>query len=449
MKPRSLVTCTLLTLVFAVSACGPKPNTDLCGAYRMISGELLILGPSAEKGTIRLYNTGNGFSRRLYPVAGTASAPGSARYQCGDGWAVKAPAVMFAELSTAAGAAPTLALETTGKAPVRGTRLAISSEALEFESQGLRLAGQLYLPEGPGPHPAIVLHQGSERDSWKDANTFGYLFAAHGVAAFCYDKRGVGSSQGKLTMNFHTLAADMGAAVERLKRHRAIDPTRIGVGGFSQGGWIGPLAASERADIRFVHVGFGLADSPFDEDREETLIALRESGFSGADLDRARRVIAAVHEVIRRDLKGGWQQLDAVKAEFRDEPFMKHLEGGVAGDFVKYPGWALRLLARRKMPPELSWDYDPRPTLEKVEVPMLWLIGGEDQEAPPQQTRERLDAFRMAGKPFDVVVLAGADHGGVVFRMENGHRVVTGFHPDYLRTEAEWVARVAGVGSRS
>ena len=44
------------------------------------------------------------------------------------------------------------------------------------------MAGMLYLPATPGPHPAIVLHQGSERDSWKDANTAGYLFAAHGVA---------------------------------------------------------------------------------------------------------------------------------------------------------------------------------------------------------------------------------------------------------------------------
>lgn len=447
MKTRLLLSCLVVVLALGASACGREDDPGVYGAYKTDSGEILIVGPSAEKRTLRLYNTANGLSRRLYPVESTSTA--SLRYQTGDGWSVKEPAVAFVEFRRTTGAEPTMRWEGGGRPPFQAARLHIACEALEIESQGLSLAGRLYLPEGPGPHPAIVLHQGSERDSSKEHNSSGYLFAAHGVAALCYDKRGVGDSEGTFTMNFHTLAADMGAAVERLKRHRAIDPGRIGVGGYSQGGWIGPLAASQGHDIRFVHVGYGLADSPFAEDLEQTLNVLRERGFEGADLDKARRIVGAVHEILRRDLEGGWKELGALKEEYRSEPFMKHLDGGMAGTFVKYPGWVLRGFAKKRvMLHGLSWDYDPRPTLEKVQVPMLWLICAEDQEAPPRETLARLDVLTRAGKPFDVVVLDGADHGGVIFRVEKGQRVVTGFHPDFMRTEAEWVARVAGVGAR-
>ncbi|MEW6366498.1 MAG: alpha/beta fold hydrolase [Acidobacteriota bacterium] len=445
---RLLSACLLVCLVLCTVACGDKPRTDFYGAYKLDNGEVLVIVPSAEKNTLRLYNTANGLSRRLYPVAGANLDAATVRYQTGDGWSVKEPAVLFVELHRAAAIAPTISFEEAGKAPVKGRRMPIESETVEFESEGIRLTGCLYLPQEPGPHPAIVLHQGSEHDSWKDYNGSGYLFAANGIAAFCYDKRGVGSSQGKFTMDFYKLAADMCAAVECLKQHKAIDPDRIGVGGYSQGGWIGPLAASQRSDIRFVHVGFGLADSPFDEDREETLNALRDLGYKDADLARARRVIGATQEVIRQGLKGGWDELEAVKKECRNEPWMKHMDGGITEAFIKWPGWCLRIFARNRiLLYGLSWDYDPRPVLEKVQVPMLWLLGGEDREAPNRETLARLDVLKKKGKPLDVVVFPATDHGGVVFREDKGERIITGFHPDYMRTEVDWVSRAVGVNA--
>ncbi len=76
---------------------------------------------------------------------------------------------------------------------------------------------------------------------------------------------------------------------------------------------------------------------------------------------------------------------------------------------------------------------------------MLWLIGAEDREAPPQETLARLDAFRTQGKPLDVKVFPGADHGITLLRVEGGQRITTGYHPDYWRAKVDWVARVAGI----
>ena len=78
-------------------------------------------------------------------------------------------------------------------------------------------------------------------------------FAEEGVAAFAYDKRGVGESGGNFrTVPFMELCDDGLAAIAYLKSRDEIDPKRIGVWGLSQGGWLGPLAASRSADVSFV-----------------------------------------------------------------------------------------------------------------------------------------------------------------------------------------------------
>lgn len=66
---------------------------------------------------------------------------------------------------------------------------------LAFESAGTTLAGTLYLPAGPGPHPALVTHFGSDR--WTRASSaWARPWLERGVAVLSYDKRGVGRSGG-------------------------------------------------------------------------------------------------------------------------------------------------------------------------------------------------------------------------------------------------------------
>ncbi len=81
----------------------------------------------------------------------------------------------------------------------------------------------------------------------------GHWFAEHGVAALAYDKRGVNESTRDFRrVAFTDLAPDGLAAVAVLRARADIDPGRIGVWGLSQGGWLGPLAASQSKDVAFV-----------------------------------------------------------------------------------------------------------------------------------------------------------------------------------------------------
>jgi dipeptidyl aminopeptidase/acylaminoacyl peptidase len=114
--------------------------------------------------------------------------------------------------------------------------LAYRTEELSFSNADATLHGTLYLPRGPGPHPAIVLVHGSGRQPRDEYRFYARQYARHGVAALAYDKRGRGASTADLdAATYEILAADAAEAVEAVRRHRAIDETRVGLWGLSEG----------------------------------------------------------------------------------------------------------------------------------------------------------------------------------------------------------------------
>jgi pimeloyl-ACP methyl ester carboxylesterase len=56
--------------------------------------------------------------------------------------------------------------------------------------------------------------------------------------------------------------------------------------------------------------------------------------------------------------------------------------------------------------------FDPRPYLERLEIPALWLIGGGDRNIPPVQSAAALRSIkRERGKDWTIVVFPSAGHG--------------------------------------
>src|ERR1700747_2166705 len=106
----------------------------------------------------------------------------------------------------------------------------ISEEPVHFASGQVELAGTLVLPEASAPNPAVVLFHGSGPQQ-RDLFTARW-FAAQGVAALAYDKRGVGESTGDFRkVPFMELCDDGLAAIQYLKSRRDIDAKQIGVWG--------------------------------------------------------------------------------------------------------------------------------------------------------------------------------------------------------------------------
>jgi hypothetical protein len=71
-------------------------------------------------------------------------------------------------------------------------------------------------------------------------------------------------------------------------------------------------------------------------------------------------------------------------------------------------------------------QYDPMPVLANLEVPQLWILGGQDRDAPPGETSRRLAELRKAGRPITTVVFANADHEMYEFETRpDGDRIST------------------------
>jgi len=150
---------------------------------------------------------------------------------------------------------PFLLRDTTAR-PLAGPDLEqLIFEEISFQNGDVRLAGMLMLPAGYGPFPGAVFIHGSGTSRRDNAwyLTFARALQANGVAVLLPDKRGSEKSGGDWRdTSFEVLATDTDAALDFLAETPGIDTNRIGLVGFSQGGWIAPIVASKRSDIAYV-----------------------------------------------------------------------------------------------------------------------------------------------------------------------------------------------------
>ena len=308
-----------------------------------------------------------------------------------------------------------------------------------FAGNGVTLRGRLVLPKGSKQVPIVVEVHGSEDYSAVQNYHSQYLFPAHGIGVFVYDKRGTGGSSGKYTQDFHLLSDDAKAALAEARRLAGKRVARIGFDGGSQGGWVAPLGAS-KSDADFVVVNFGMADSPLSEDRDQTMSDLRAAGFGDATtLAQAREVTDATGQIVASRGARGWEQLDAVRAKYATQPWWKAMKGEFTGLVVSHTREQLLALAP-SMDKGTTWDYDPIPVLRELRVPELWVLGGADTEAPPEETRRRLLSLQQEGRPISTVVFPGADHGILEFETAaDGERKHTRHSDGYYRLLIDWI----------
>jgi dienelactone hydrolase len=89
--------------------------------------------------------------------------------------------------------------------------------------------------------------------------------------------------------------------------------------------------------------------------------------------------------------------------------------------------------------------YDPVQTMQKLQTPSLWLLGGEDSSAPTPWTLRELEKLQAAGRPVQVRVFPEADHGIIKFVQQgDGSRRYTGLEPDYYPAQIAWLREHSG-----
>jgi hypothetical protein len=248
----------------------------------------------------------------------------------------------------------TLALLGAAVQPIAAAEPAVRGEDIQFANAGATLSGTLFRARRPVAGVVIVHGSGQE----KRLDDFAALLAKQGITALTYDKRGVGESGGVYAGpevgtnnidpdNLALLASDAAAAARLLRQKLGRKPRPIGLMGFSQAGWVIPLAAKREPEVKFMVLFSG----PLITTREQLRFQFMTDGNEAF-----------------------WDtHTDAYARErMRTDPDRY--------EFV---------------------DTDPRDTLAALSIPGLWLFGGRDIQLPAQLSIEHLDALKAQGKPFE------------------------------------------------
>jgi dienelactone hydrolase len=262
----------------------------------------------------------------------------------------------------------------------------LTTRDLTFTSGELTLRGTIHLPTGSARGPGVVLVHGSGRGLRSEHRDEAEAFAKAGIATLVYDKRSTGySSTGR---DYSLLADDALAAVRALSAQPEVDPTVVGLWGFSEGGWVAPLAASRSADVAFV-------------------VTLGANGRTPS-----RQQAWAAESYLRRR--------------------------GVAGSMLKaVTGTGMRHLVAAGLFPEAR--YDTVPVLQRVSQPVLAIWGELDRLTPPG---ESLRVFRLAferggNTRCTLRALPGAEHAA--HRTTDGYDRLPEFAPGYLELVTSWI----------
>lgn len=328
------------------------------------------------------------------------------------------------------------------------------SEEVTFANGAFVLSGEVALPDGDGPHPAVVLINGSgdqDRDSTIGQFRLFADLADHlaqaGIASLRWDDRGVGGSDGNgLLTTFEDRAGDVAAAVELLRTRPDIDADRIGLVGHSEGGLIAPIEANRTDSVAFVAL---LASSAVPGDELLRMQLLRILTVAGAPPDEIAHQQAQQELILQAVLTGeGWdeaelstretvrRELEAMSDEDRqsipdEENFLDVVVGQQLG------------LARSPYFRSLV-TYDPRPDIVGLGVPVLALFGELDTQVPPAANAAALsEAISASAIPSHAIgTVTGANHlfqAAVTGSPDEYTELAPEFAPEFLQLLTDWL----------
>jgi uncharacterized protein len=284
---------------------------------------------------------------------------------------------------------------------------------VRIERPGAILVGS-YSPAGATA--VIALHGAAEGErGWYLYRHLHELLPPAGIGVLTFDRRGDGESSGEPSRGRFEIQAN-----DALAFAEALDVETVGLWGISQGGWVGPVAATR-------------------SDRFAFLVLLASAGVTPAD-----QMHFAVAEQIRRAGYGPEAVTRAVELRARAERWIRGEEAGDLGaDLAAAAGepWWPHVYLPEALPPEGEADvilreladelfFEPAPVFAQVRVPTLLFYGDDDSWIPVEAS---IETWRRArGDDVEVVILLGTGHEPI---REDGT-----IAPEYERKLVEWLS---------
>jgi dipeptidyl aminopeptidase/acylaminoacyl peptidase len=232
----------------------------------------------------------------------------------------------------------------------------VSAKKVKLEVDGLKLAAEVSLPSGKGPHPALCICHGVPARRTPDPTDRGYpllaeRFCSEGFVAVIFNFRGAGESEGNFDMPGWT--RDLKAAIDYLFRLDAVDKSRLSLMGFSGGAMASVYCAANDKRVSAV-----------------VACACPARFFGISEFSRVEEFLAHCRQV----------------GIIRDDNFPSSVEEWAKGfDEVKPIKWIDKISPR----------------------PLLIIHGDNDQTVSLNHARQ---LYRKAKEPKELSIIQGAEH---------------------------------------
>ncbi len=299
------------------------------------------------------------------------------------------------------------------------------SAPVAFFADGLKLAGDLYLPQGAGagagagagtgPHPAVVMCHGfgGLRGFWLPA--FAAHFNARGYAALAFDHRGTGDSEGtRGRLIPHEQVSDIRHALAFLETRPEIDAGRLALYGISYGGANAVYAAALDGRVQAMACGVGYGDG------ERWLRALRREWEW---IEFEKRI---AEDRRRRATTGASDLVDTSDVLVRDPEAEEH----EAEAREAHPERVTEVTLDTA---EAIIGFRPEHVVARIAPRPCLFIGVEDDTLVP--TGETLALYAAAREPKRIKMFPAIGHHGVYYGDHLGEMLdaVADFLDAYLR----------------
>ena len=290
------------------------------------------------------------------------------------------------------------------------------------EAAGIQLAGTLTLPQGAGPHPAVVLISGSGPQD-RDETVMGHrpflVLSDHltrqGIAVLRFDDRGVAESTGDFTTaTSKDFATDVLAGVDYLLSRDDIDARNIGLIGHSEGGLVAPMVAVQSADVAFIVLMAGPGVTGEEIILEQSQLISRAAGRDAADIQEDLEINQKIFDIVKQesDREIAAQQIEELLRTAAAAMTPEEMEeAGITEDNLDAQIQA-QVQQVNSVWVRFFLTYDPAPTLAKVSVPVLALNGELDLQVSPDQNLTVIEqVLRDNANPhFTIRELPGLNH---------------------------------------
>ncbi len=280
----------------------------------------------------------------------------------------------------------------------------IHEDAAVIDTPDGALGVSLYT-NGVGKRTTIVLIHGNDPETREMGFLIPY-FVLNGINVISYDQRGTGKSSGNWQENGPVQRAiDVEAVYDAYATNPRVDTARMGVWGFSNGGWTAPIVAINRP-LAFMILKSGPPESIEDNVYYTLEQQLHHKNYDAQVIASATSAWRALFDALSG--KGSWDTTRALYQSASTKPWFK--DSYLPFFYPPKLGFPPPAAAAAGMQRELL--FDPTETLEKVRTPTLALFGALDRnvDVTHAPARFKADFARSGMRDFTIHLYHDAGH---------------------------------------